>query len=72
MNFVSLQPFIPSGDNFERFKRFFRELCFELEWEQDRLAGFRQGACRLQPTKISNHYIALSHRDHILAGCRLI
>lgn len=40
MNFVSLEPFIPSGDNFERSKLFFQELGFELEGDQDGLAGF--------------------------------
>lgn len=46
MNFVSLEPFIPSGSDYDKAKLFFRELGFEIEWEQDGLAGFLQGNCK--------------------------
>lgn len=46
MHFVSLEPFIPSGDNFEQSKLFFKELGFEAEWEEEGLVGFRQGNCK--------------------------
>ncbi|MCH5719767.1 VOC family protein [Niabella hibiscisoli] len=45
MNFISLEPFIPSGNNYEKAKLFFQELGFEQEWEEEGLAGFRQGNC---------------------------
>ncbi len=46
MNFISLEPFIPSGKDFDQAKLFFRELGFEPEWEQDGLAGFHRGNCK--------------------------
>ncbi len=58
MNFVSLEQFIPSGENFERSKLFFRELGFEQEWEQDGLARFRQGACRFILQQYNNKAFA--------------
>ncbi len=45
MSFISLEPFIPSGSDFDQAKQFFLELGFEVEWEQEGLTGFRQGNC---------------------------
>lgn len=46
MSFISLEPFIPSGRDFDQAKQFFQELGFEVEWEQEGLTGFRQGNCK--------------------------
>lgn len=46
MTYLSLEPFIPSGRDFDRSKQLFQELGFETEWNQDGLAGFRKDNCR--------------------------
>ena len=46
MKFLSLEPFVPSGSNFEGSKQFFLELDFHLNWEVDGYAGFQHDECR--------------------------
>ncbi len=46
MKFLSLQPFVPSGDNFERSKQLFAELGFNINWEADGYAGFEKDGCK--------------------------
>ena len=46
MNFLSLEPFVPSGADFESARNFFVELGFDLTWEEDGYAGFENNSCR--------------------------
>ena len=46
MKFLSLEPFVPSGSNFEKSKEFFIELGFKINWEVDGYAGFQRDECR--------------------------
>ena len=42
MQFLSLQPFVPSGSNFEGSKHFFIELGFNVRWDAGDYAGFEK------------------------------
>jgi hypothetical protein len=46
MKFLSLEPFVPSGSNFEGSKQFFLELGFHLNWEVPGYAGLQRDECR--------------------------
>ena len=46
MEFLSLEPFVPSGSNFEGSKQFFIELGFHVNWEVDGCVGFQRDECR--------------------------
>lgn len=46
MKILSLEPFVPSGSNFEGSKQFFQELGFQINWEVDGYAGFESDGCR--------------------------
>jgi hypothetical protein len=46
MKFLSLEPFIPSGSDFEGSKQLFQELGFTLKWEEGGLAGFERDGCK--------------------------
>jgi hypothetical protein len=46
MKFLSLEPFVPSGSNFQVSKLFFQELGFHINWEVDGYIGFQQDECR--------------------------
>lgn len=46
MKFLSLEPFVPSGSNFEGSKKFFRELGFEIKWDAGDYIGFENGGCK--------------------------
>lgn len=45
MQFLSLAPFVPSGNKFEESKQFFQELGFSMNWEQGDMAGFGKDGC---------------------------
>ena len=44
MKFISLEPFVPSGPDFERSKQFFQELGFKMVWDAGDYAGLKQMA----------------------------
>jgi len=58
MIYLSLQPFIPSGSDFNKSKELFQELGFEIEWAEDELVGFRNGACKFILQKYENKAFA--------------
>ena len=40
MKFLSLEPFVPSGKDFESSKQLFQELGFTVSWDQGDYIGF--------------------------------
>ncbi len=46
MKFLSLEPFVPSGSNFEGSKQLFQELGFEINWDSGDYIGFQKDECR--------------------------
>ena len=46
MTFISLEPFVPSGSNFDNSKQLFQELGFVIRWEQDGMTGFEKDNCK--------------------------
>ena len=58
MNYLSLEPFIPSGQDFNKSKELFQELGFEIEWEEGELIGFRNANCKFILQKYDNKTFA--------------
>ena len=46
MKFLSLQPFVPSGGDFEKSKQLFIELGFHSNWDADDYVGFEKDGCK--------------------------
>jgi hypothetical protein len=46
MEFLSLEPFVPSGNDFEKSKELFRELGFTVTWDGGDYVGFQKDGCR--------------------------
>ena len=46
MTLLSLEPFIPSGPDFERAKQFFITLGFTITWDAGGYTGFEKDGCR--------------------------
>ena len=46
MKFLSLEPFIPSGSNFEESKQLFQELGFKINWDAGDYTGFERDGCK--------------------------
>jgi hypothetical protein len=40
MKFLSLEPFVPSGSNFESSKQLFQQLGFKITWDAGDYVGF--------------------------------
>jgi hypothetical protein len=58
MKFLSLEPFVPSGDNFEGSKQLFQELGFKLSWDAGDYAGFEHEGCKFILQKFNNKQFA--------------
>ncbi|HEY2582322.1 MAG TPA: hypothetical protein VGI43_10975 [Mucilaginibacter sp.] len=46
MKFLSLEPFVPSGSNFEGSKQLFQELGFNIGWDTGDCVGFERDGCK--------------------------
>ncbi len=46
MKFLSLEPFVPSGSNFEGSKQLFQELGFTIIWDAGDYTSFEKDGCR--------------------------
>lgn len=58
MKFISLQPFVPSGSNFEGSKQLFMELGFLISWDAGDYVGFEKGGCKFILQKYNNKEFA--------------
>lgn len=58
MSYQSLEPFIPSGPDFEKSKQLFLDLDFEIEWDGGDLVGFKSGRCKFILQKYDNKAFA--------------
>ena len=54
MKFLSLEPFVPSGSNFESSKQFFIELGFAISWDAGDYTGFEKDGCKFILQKYDN------------------
>ena len=58
MKFISLEPFVPSGSNFEASKQLFQELGFSVNWDAADYVGFQRDDCKFILQKYDNKNFA--------------
>jgi len=58
MKFLSLEPFVPSGNDFESSKLFFQELGFAIKWDAGGYVGFEKDGSRFILQKFDNKEFA--------------
>ncbi|MBI3718710.1 MAG: hypothetical protein HY252_08955 [Sphingobacteriales bacterium] len=58
MKFSSLEPFVPSGKNFEASKQFFMQLGFNVNWDAGDYVGFQKDGCKFILQKFDNKEFA--------------
>ena len=58
MKFLSLEPFIPSGPDFENSKLLFQELGFQINWDAGDYIGFERDDCRFILQRYDNKQFA--------------
>ena len=54
MQFLALQPFVPSGRDFEKSKQLFVALGFKMNWDAGDYAGFERDGCKFILQKFDN------------------
>lgn len=55
---MSLMPFVPSGKDYEKGRRFFADIGFEEIWENEGYAGFRNGNAQFILQRLNNREFA--------------
>lgn len=58
MKFLSLEPFVPSGSDFEGSKQLFQELGFNINWDAGEYIGFERDGCKFILQKYDNKEFA--------------
>ena len=58
MKFQSLEPFVPSGSNFEGSKQLFQELGFTINWDAGGYIGFERDGCKFILQQYNNKEFA--------------
>jgi hypothetical protein len=58
MKVLSLEPFVPSGSNFEDSKQFFQELGFTVTWDGGDYVGFQKDGYKFILQKFHNKEFA--------------
>ena len=58
MKFISLEPFVPSGSDFESSKQLFQELGFTITWDAGDYVGFEREGCKFILQKYNNKAFA--------------
>lgn len=54
MKYLSLEPFVPSGNNFEGSKMLFQDLGFNINWDAGDYVGFEKDDCKFILQKYDN------------------
>jgi predicted lactoylglutathione lyase len=58
MTFQTLEPFVPSGSDFEGSKQFFQELGFKINWDAGDYIGFEKDGCKFILQRFDNRAFA--------------
>jgi hypothetical protein len=58
MQFISLEPFVPSGKDFESSKQLFIAIGFKVNWDAGDYVGFENGGCKFILQKYHNDEFA--------------
>jgi hypothetical protein len=58
MKCLSIQPFVPSGSNFEASKQLFLELGFNVNWDAGDYVSFANNGCKFILQKFDNKSFA--------------
>ncbi|HYK43798.1 MAG TPA: hypothetical protein VEV83_01425 [Parafilimonas sp.] len=54
MQFLALQPFVPSGGDFEKSKQLFVAIGFKINWDAGDYTGFERDGCKFILQKFDN------------------
>ena len=58
MQFSSLEPFVPSGSEFQKSKQLFEEIGFKINWDAGDYVGFEKDGCKFILQNFNNKEFA--------------
>ncbi len=58
MKFLSLEPFVPSGKDYEGSKKLFEEVGFKINWDAGDYVGFEKDGCKFVLQNFANEEFA--------------
>ena len=58
MEFLSIEPFVPSGNDLEKSKQLFLDLGFNIKWDAGDYIGFEKDACTFILQRYNNKEFA--------------
>jgi hypothetical protein len=58
MTFLSIEPFVPSGANYDKSKQLFQALGFEITWDAGDYVGLDKDGCKFILQKYDNKQFA--------------
>ena len=58
MQFSSLEPFVPSGSEFQKSKQLFQEIGFKINWDAGDYVGFEKDGCKFILQNFNNKEFA--------------
>jgi len=67
MQFLSLEPFIPSGTDFDGAKQFFQELGFSINWDAGNYIEFERDGCKF----ILQNYTNVEFAQNLMLNVRI-
>lgn len=67
MKFLSIEPFIPSGTDFDGSKQFFQELGFTINWDAGDYVGFERDGCKF----ILQNYAHVEFAENLMLSVRI-
>jgi hypothetical protein len=67
MKFLSIEPFIPSGSDFNGARQLFQALGFQISWEADGMVGFERDGCKFILQKYDN----VSFAENLMLSVRI-
>jgi hypothetical protein len=67
MKLLSLEPFIPSGEDFESSKKLFQELGFQINWDAGDYVGFERDGCKF----ILQHYVNKEFAENLMINVKV-
>ncbi len=67
MKLLSLEPFIPSGEDFESSKRLFQDLGFHINWDAGDYIGFERDGCKF----ILQRYVNKEFAENLMINVKI-
>ena len=67
MTYISIEPFVPAGRDFDGAKQFFQALGFRMNWDAGDYVGFERDGCKF----ILQNYDNVAFAENLMLSVRI-